>query len=340
MLTALATSNRVKVLSNPSIIALNGEAATIQVGQDVPVLTSQISNTASTSATGQSLLQSVQYRNVGIILNVTPVIHSGGKVQLKITQEVSGVSSGATGVGNSPIFTTRKVDTRLSANDGQSMLIGGLIREQRDGGNTGGPLAKDVPLRGALFRSGSNENFTRTELVILLTPYIIEDDVDAQAVTTAFRNQFGWARQLDDKTLPAPRKTPAPVPPTADKAAKQTTDEPAQSQPATDTPVPPKPAEEGPKPYVLKPPAAAAAPALAPAAPVLQAVPAPVAAQPDAGAAQADTKVPPAPLAAPQAVSKPQAAQPAGTKPVADPALLKELQDAIRGTAPSSGGFK
>ncbi len=196
LLTALATSSRVRVLSNPSIVAINGQTASIQVGQDVPILTSQISNTNSTSTNSTAVLQTVQYRNVGIILKVKPVIHSGGRVDLEISQEVSGVINQETGLGNSPVITTRKVDTRLSVVDGNTMLIGGLIKEQRDGSNAGIPYLKDVPVAGALFRSKGGETMTRTELVLLITPHIIEDDFDSRAMTEAFRSQFSWGKEI------------------------------------------------------------------------------------------------------------------------------------------------
>lgn len=195
LLTALASSNRVRVLSNPSIVALSGYEATIQVGEDVPVLTSQISNANTGGTNGsQGVLQTVQYRSVGIILRVRPVVHAGGRVDLEMNQEVSGVSSNNSGLGNSPVVTTRRIQTRLSAQDGNTMLLGGLIREQRDGGNAGVPFFKDIPVAGSLFRTSANDNFERTELVVLLTPYVIEDDFDSRAVTNAFRSQFGWAK--------------------------------------------------------------------------------------------------------------------------------------------------
>lgn len=196
LLTALATSSRVRVLSNPSIVAINGQTASIQVGEDVPLLTSQISNSNTGTGTGQGILQTVEYRNVGIILKVKPVIHSGGRIDLEISQEVSGVSTAATGLGNSPVVNTRRVDTRLSVVDGNTMLIGGLIREQRDGGNAGIPFLKDVPLVGGLFRTSANNKITRTELVLLITPHILEDDFDSRAMTEAFRSQFSWGVDL------------------------------------------------------------------------------------------------------------------------------------------------
>lgn len=344
VLTALATSNRVKVLSNPSIVALNGESASIQVGQDVPVLTSQISSTSGANFTGgQNLLQSVQYRNVGIILNVTPVIYSGGRLQLKVTQEVSGVASGSAGVGSSPIFTTRKIDTRFSANDGQSTLIGGLIREQRDGGNSGVPYAKDIPILGTLFRTGTSGNFTRTELVILLTAYVMEDDTDAQALTHAFRNQFDWARQLDNTgtTIKAPRKTvsvdkrpddllPAALQPEGSKSSAASQNETVKSQSLPPQAMEPQADPQGRKPYVIGPPVIRAEP-VAPPAPTAP-LPAPATlAAPPAGAAAAPTKTPDAMT---NAVPTPRSSPPVGVvpmgKPVTDSSLLKELQDAVK----------
>ena len=196
LLTALATSSRVRVLSNPSIVAINGQTASIQVGEDVPILTSQISNSNTGTGTGQGILQTVQYRNVGIILKVKPVIHSGGRIDLEISQEVSGVSTASTGLGNSPVVNTRKVETRLSVVDGNTMLIGGLISEQRDGSNAGLPWLKDIPVAGAFFRSSANNKITRTELVLLITPHILEDDFDSRAMTDAFRNQFSWGSEI------------------------------------------------------------------------------------------------------------------------------------------------
>lgn len=211
LLTALASSNKIRILSNPSIMARNGEAATIQVGQEVPILTSQVSN-ANTGATNGSagILQTIQYRNTGVILKVKPVIHSGGRVDLEVAQEVSAAQANETGVNSSPIILTRKIETKLSVSDGDTVLLGGLMQEQKTGGNAGIPLLKDIPFVGALFRTSTSDNFDRTELVVLLTPYVIEDDYDARAVTEAFRNRFDWAAPAARKLAPSRGKSEAP----------------------------------------------------------------------------------------------------------------------------------
>jgi len=192
LLNALASSNRATILSSPRVVARNGETASIQVGQEVPIVTSQQTN-PTTGGTG-GILQTVQYRSAGVILNVKPVIHSGDQVDLDISQEVSSVAT-QKGVADSPIFSSRKLQTKLSLRNGATVLLGGLISKDQSQGNTGIPLLKDIPLLGHAFRNDS-ESVKSTELIVLITPYIISDDNDAAAVTAAFRGQLGeWARQ-------------------------------------------------------------------------------------------------------------------------------------------------
>jgi general secretion pathway protein D len=205
LLTALASSNKIRILSNPSIMARNGQDASIQVGQEVPILTSQVSNANTGSGTGQGILQTIQYRNTGVILRVRPVIHAGGRIDLDVSQEVSAAQKNETGVDSSPIILTRRVETKLSVSDGNTLLLGGLMQEQQTAGNAGIPRLKDIPYVGNLFRTSISDTKERTELVILLTPYIIEDDFDAQSITEAFRNQFAWAGK---SVQPALKNTP------------------------------------------------------------------------------------------------------------------------------------
>lgn len=196
LLTALASDNKIRILSNPSIVARNGQDASIQVGQEVPILTSQVSNANTGSTTGQGILQTIQYRNTGVILRVKPVIHAGGRIDLDVSQEVSAAQKTETGVESSPTILSRKIETKLSVSDGNTLLLGGLIQEQRTLGNAGIPYLKDLPWVGNLFKTSASDNKERTELVVLLTPYVMEDDFDAQAITEAFRSQFSWAKTL------------------------------------------------------------------------------------------------------------------------------------------------
>ncbi|MDT9001254.1 secretin N-terminal domain-containing protein [Paucibacter sp. APW11] len=212
-LNALASQNRANILSTPRIMARNGETATIQVGQEVPIVTSQQSNssgavvggTSTTSPTG--ILQTIQYRSTGVILRVKPVIFSGDRIELDVSQEVSSAAETKTGVTTSPTITSRKVETKLSIKDGATWLLGGLMSSTDSKADTGIPLLKDLPLAGQLFRTNSDTT-DKTELIVLITPYVINDDTVAEQVTQAFRNQLGNWAQLSDGLAKRPL-TPA-----------------------------------------------------------------------------------------------------------------------------------
>lgn len=207
LLNALASDNRSTILSSPRIVARNGETATIQVGQEVPIITSQ-QTTPTTGGTG-GILQTVQYRSTGVILKVRPVIHSGNQIDIDVSQEVSAAQSTTTGVNTSPTFGTRKVDTKLSLKEGATVLLGGLISNNNSQGNAGIPILKNIPIVGQLFRTDTLKS-DRTELIVLITPYIISNDSDAQAVTDAFKKQLGdWARE--SKPRPVFRDTLSPA---------------------------------------------------------------------------------------------------------------------------------
>ena len=198
ILNALASNNRTTILSNPSILARNGETASISVGQDVPIVTSQQSTLNSTvvNQNNPGVLQTIQYRNTGVLLKVTPIIHSGDVIDLDLSQEVSEAQTTLTGVNNSPTFLTRKLETKLTLRNGATVLLGGLISNSGTSSDTGIPYVKDVPVFGQLFRKDRNDR-TKRELIMLITPYIINDDGDARAVTDAFRRSLSpWAQPL------------------------------------------------------------------------------------------------------------------------------------------------
>jgi general secretion pathway protein D len=241
LLTLLATTDKIKILSNPSVMARNGQAATIQVGDEIPILTSQLSagNTDTTSTgSSTSILQSVQYRSTGVILNVTPVIHSGGRIDLDVSQEVSTV--GSAGLGGSPNISTRRIQTKLTVSDGNTLLLGGLMREERTEGNSGIPMLKDIPVLGNVFRTTVDNAVRRTELVILLTPYVVEDDFDAAAITESFRNQFSWSRPMTTPAMrpqqpatPTEGETRETIPPPAHDAPPAQPQQPASASDAS-----------------------------------------------------------------------------------------------------------
>ncbi|MGH7338952.1 MAG: type II secretion system protein GspD, partial [Candidatus Rokuibacteriota bacterium] len=231
-LNALQSRTSVKMLSAPHIIAADNREAHILVGESIPILTSTVTNTL-TSDTGAAV-NSVQYRDTGKILTVLPQVNSLGLVNMQIRQEVSAVGAASFGSTNSPSFTTREAETTVVVQDGDSVLIGGIIDDQVSASRDGIPFLMDIPVLGAVFRD-DRTGATRTELLVLITPYVIRNREEAREVTGAFsenvrglkvfsrklqeRRRLRRARPAADlgtvapsKADPRPTEAPAPVP--------------------------------------------------------------------------------------------------------------------------------
>jgi general secretion pathway protein D len=198
---ALATDSQARVLSNPKVMARNGETATIQVGSEVPIVTTQ----QTTGAVGgnpfpgggaNGVLQQIQYRSTGVILTVRPVINSGNRLDLDVMQEVSSATATETGVTSTPTISTRRIETKLSLRDGSTVLLGGLISRDTSTSKGGVPLLKDIPLLGAAFRNRS-ESVQERELLVMITPYVVNDDFEAEEISAAIQKTFGgWAQEI------------------------------------------------------------------------------------------------------------------------------------------------
>ena len=251
MLNLFARDSRVSILSTPRILVKSGETASIDVGTEVPIITSQATAPDLPSSGGNSsILQSVQYRKTGMLLDIQAVVHSGQRVDIKLSQEVSEAAATDTSDISSPSIFSRKLQTSLSLQDGESTLLGGLISRSHTAGKTKVPLLGDIPLLGAAFQSRRAEG-VRTELLMLITPYVLEDAAQARAITEAIRSRFAprpaWnggllLRDGLEPEMNAPPLLPPPSPAPATPApapAPATTPLPAgPGQPATSTPGP------------------------------------------------------------------------------------------------------
>lgn len=185
-----ASDSRVSILSTPRLMVKSGESASIDVGTEVPIITSQATAPDLPSTGGSSsILQQVQYRKTGVLLEIDAVVHSGQRVDLKVAQEVSEATQTNTSEISSPSIFSRRVETSLSLSDGESMLLGGLISSSKTEGKSKVPGLGDIPVVGKLFQSARNEE-NRTELLMLITPYVIEDASQARAITEAVRRRF------------------------------------------------------------------------------------------------------------------------------------------------------
>jgi general secretion pathway protein D len=215
-INALAEEGKVEVLASPHIMAANNQEAHIQIGQDVPILVA--TSTGILTAADTVVTNQVEYRSTGIILKVRPQINAKGLITLEIAQEVSNVSqTQATGtVQNSPTFDVRQAKTQLITGDNQTIVLGGLIREDIQRGAAGIPGVRRVPLLGPLFGSESSRK-RRTELIVLITPHIVNTLEEGARITKEVEDRIelrGLYRSGEKASGQAPGTAPAP-PPTA-----------------------------------------------------------------------------------------------------------------------------
>ena len=195
---AAATRGRLNVISSPNILASNNKEAKIQIGTSQPILTSTYSGTTTTTGTPGVIEGTIEYKDVGIILTVTPRISDGGLVTLEITIEDSSVDTTALGsLANIPVFKKKTAKTVLSVLESQMIVIGGLIEDSKNVQKSGIPLLSRIPILGALF-GDQTYTISKTELILLMLPHIVTDHTQSRAVTEEFRDKVeGLKKELE-----------------------------------------------------------------------------------------------------------------------------------------------
>ena len=199
---AFASNNKVNILSRPRLVARSGGQARIQVGTDVPIITSRANSSTSTGG-NTDILQTIQYRQTGVILQIRPIVYGDDRVDLEISQEVSSQQANPNAAIGSPLILNRNITTQLSLAEGATAVLGGLIDDSYTKGNTGVPFLKDIPVLGSAFRADTL-NGGKTELVMLVTPYILRDADEMNRwagryggeMDAAFRVGRGWSYTL------------------------------------------------------------------------------------------------------------------------------------------------
>lgn len=186
---ALQTNKYVNVLSNPKLLVLNNHSANINIGNQVPIITSRAtaSDIAGKGAASSSILQNIQYRSTGISLGVTPTINSKGYLTLKINQNVSNAQTNDTSDISSPLIFNRTLQTEVVLKSGEMVVLGGLITENKSKDKTKIPFLGSIPILGKLF-STDGDSIDKTELVMMVKPTIISPNNDAKVVTDALLN--------------------------------------------------------------------------------------------------------------------------------------------------------
>jgi general secretion pathway protein D len=180
-LNTLNKISKVNVISSPSLMVAESRTAVLQIGDQVPIVTQSAVGVVSQ---GAPIVNSVNYRDTGVILSITPRINESGRVLLNIEQEVSSVAATTSSGIDSPTIKQRRVKTTVTVNDGEALTLGGLIQSQTTDTRSQIPLFGDLPLLGNAFRQKS-DNRGKTELIILLRPHVIRDAQDAWRVTDA-----------------------------------------------------------------------------------------------------------------------------------------------------------
>lgn len=186
VLSALSDITHVNVVSSPELLVLDHRTAALQVGDQVPVINQTSQSTVTNDA---AVIQSIQYVNTGVVLQVTPRVNKTGIVTLDIDQSVSDVAKTTSSGIDSPTITQRRIVTSAVVKDGATIALGGLILRNKTVGSSGIPFLADIPVVGALF-GAQTRNDDRTELLILLTPRIIRDSDEARNVTEELRNRL------------------------------------------------------------------------------------------------------------------------------------------------------
>jgi len=187
-LSFLASNDKVDILSAPSVLASDNKEAKIEISKEIPVASSEYTYT---SGEDPLLETSIEYRDTGVILAVTPHINERGLVTMEVSQEVSELSTYVNvGSGEYPSFTKRLVETSLTVKHAQTIVIGGIIQETISDESSGAPWLIDIPIIRYLFGK-ETKKVTKTELIILITPHVIVSLEDVDAVTEEFKSKVG-----------------------------------------------------------------------------------------------------------------------------------------------------
>jgi len=198
VLQALDAITDVNVVSSPQLMVLDNQTARIQVGDQVPI---SVQSATSVIDPDAPVVNSIEYRDTGVILLVTPRVNQSGLVIMEIQQEISNVVDAPTTTTSeetSPTINQRQINSTVAILSGETVALGGLIQDQRERAQSGIPFLSRLPIVGALFRTRAN-SVTRTELLVLITPSVVENPARARAVTDELRRRLRNLEQLESR---------------------------------------------------------------------------------------------------------------------------------------------
>ena len=182
VLNALAEKSLVKVISSPSLMVLNNHTASIVVGNQQPI------RVGETITTGGNITTNIQYKDTGISLSVTPSVNSGNMVTMQLNQSVNDVGQVDVATGQRS-FLQRQIGSKVAVRSGETLVLGGLIKDNATSGKSGLPWLQDIPLLGNLFGANTTNN-NRTELLVIITPQVVRSDTDLRELTATMRSKM------------------------------------------------------------------------------------------------------------------------------------------------------
>jgi general secretion pathway protein D len=199
VLNMLAERSLIRVISSPSVMVLDNHTAAIQVGDQQPIRSSE------TVTVGGNVTTSIEYKDTGVLLAVTPSVNSGDMVSMTINQSITDVGPIDVATGQRA-FLNRQIGSRVAVRSGEALVLGGLIRDSVTDGSSGIPLLSRIPVLGALF-GAQTRNGNRTELLVVITPRVVRTSFDAREVSAEMRDRMRGFRALVDQQkelLPKP----------------------------------------------------------------------------------------------------------------------------------------
>ncbi|WP_239649817.1 type II secretion system protein GspD [Methylocucumis oryzae] len=189
LLTSEAAKNNLNVISSPSLMVLNNQEATIEVGDQIPILSSSLTGVTSSSTNNLVASNSIQYKDTGVKLEVTPRVNANGMVILLINQSVSSpVKTTISGIDSATI-AKKEIESSVAVQDGETIVLGGLITESRTYNQSGIPWLHSMPWIGPLFGQTQNDD-DRTELVVMITPRVVKNKLDSRQISTEFKRKL------------------------------------------------------------------------------------------------------------------------------------------------------
>ena len=219
VLNMLADRSLIRVISSPSVVVIDNHTAAISVGDQQPI------RTAETVTSGGNVTTSIEYKDTGVLLAVTPSVNSGDMVTMTINQSVTDVGQIDIATGQRA-FLNRQIGSRVAVRSGEALVLGGLIRDNKTKGSTGIPFLSSIPVIGALFGTQAQDSL-RTELLVVITPRVIRTAQDARAVGVEMRDRMRGFRALVEEQSPllpkplvdqvGPPPQPAPTSPQGGK---------------------------------------------------------------------------------------------------------------------------